>query len=141
MRSPGAGRKKIGPQYVSAHLKLLHVKSKKVLMILFAFHLAPFAFQDLDKEAYFGAFSLLSPQADCVMTCRTNSRNTKKCLINSAPNDPGLKSSRKWNLKVIAIKLTNEQPRQNFSLQYQYNIKQICDEIITINKISDYKLI
>ena len=55
-------------------------------MILFAFHLAPFAFQDLDKKAHFGAFSLLI----------------------SAPNDPGLKSSRKWNLKVIAIKLTNE---------------------------------
>ena len=36
---------------------------------------------------------------------------------------------------------SHEWPKQNFSLQYQYNIKQTSDENIEKYKLGDYKLI
>ena len=36
---------------------------------------------------------------------------------------------------------SHEWPRQNFSLQYQYNIKQTSDESIEKYQLGDYKLI
>ena len=37
--------------------------------------------------------------------------------------------------------VNHEWPRQNFSLQYQYNIKQTSDEIKEKYQVGDYKLI
>ena len=45
------------------------------------------------------------------------------------------------SLENMDIDVNHEWPRQNFSLQYQYNIKQTSDEIKEKYQVGDYKLI
>ena len=42
---------------------------------------------------------------------------------------------------LVYLLNSNEWPRQNFSLQYQYNIKQTSDENKEKYQLGDYKLI
>ena len=72
----------------------------------------------------------------------------KKKIPNSRCSDYNMNSPRQYQRKYIVKSLENmdidvnhEWPRQNFSLQYQYNIKQTSDEIKEKYQLGDYKLI
>ena len=47
-----------------------------------------------------------------------------------------------WKQFIEDFKInSHEWPRQNFSLEYQYNIKQTCEENTGRHKLGDYYLI